>query len=73
MTALDREGITHVPVLIFNTKNKYSKEIGDLELKGQDSEYLKNYNRMTVNGAIPLSYDNRELIKEQFATKTKKM
>jgi hypothetical protein len=66
MVALDGEGIYNVPVLLFDSSNKYNKEnLNGIELVGQ----FNKYNTAMVDEAIPLSYANRDLIVEKFGTK----
>ena len=65
--ALKNAGIENVPVLLFDSSNKYSKEdITSLLLKGQFNEY----HREIIYDAIPLSYENRERVVKEFATQS---
>ena len=65
MVALMNEGIYHVPVLLFDSSNKYDKNtLTDFELVGQFNES----HTATVGEAIPLNYTNRDLVIEKFGT-----
>lgn len=69
MVALMNEGIYDVPVLLFDSSNKYDKDIlNNLELKGQ----FNKYHTAIVGEAIPLSYANRDLVIEKFGTMSEK-
>ena len=65
--ALQNAGIEDVPVLLFDTSNKYSKEdIPSILLNGQFNKYHREF----VFDAIPLSYENRERVIQNFATQS---
>jgi hypothetical protein len=65
--ALQNAGIENVPVLLFDTSNKYSKEdISSLLLKCQFNKYHREF----VFDAIPLSYENRDRVIQNFATQS---
>ena len=69
MVALEREGIHDVPVLLFDSSNKYDKSnIDELELTGQFSEW----HTAIIRDAIPLSYANRDAVIEKFGTMSKR-
>ena len=64
MVALSNEGIYDVPVLLFDYKNKESKQtLENFKLTGQFNEFHK----ATIKRAIPLSYANRDIIIEEFS------
>lgn len=72
MNALRAEGIWNVPVLLFDSNNKYSKEAMDsLTLHGQDFGDTRSDASRTVEDVLPLSYANRDQIIERFATQPK--
>lgn len=72
MNALRSEGIENVPVLLFDSNNKYSKEAMDsLTLHGQDFGDTRSDASRTVEDVLPLSYANRDQIVERFATQPK--
>ena len=65
--ALQNAGIENVPVLLFDTSNKYSKEdIPSMLLKGQFNKYHREF----VFDAIPLSYENQDRVVQNFATQS---
>ena len=65
--ALQNAGIDEVPVLLFDTSNKYSKEdIPSILLKGQFNKYHREF----VFDAIPLSYENHDRVIQNFATQS---
>ena len=67
MVALANEDIYNVPVLLFDSSNKTSKEnLNDFTLTGQFNEYRI----AIVEEAIPLNYANRDLIIEKFGTQS---
>ena len=69
--ALLGEGIYKMPVLLFDSSNKYSKEeIQSITLKGQDFGSSRSYASIDVKNAIPLSYANRDEIIKRFATQS---
>ena len=68
MVALSEEGIYDVPVLLFDSSNKLSKvTLNDFNLIGQFNEL----HSAVVSEAIPLNYENRDLVIEKFGTKSK--
>ena len=68
MVALANEGIYDVPVLLFDSSNKTSKEtLNNFKLTGQFNEY----HSAIVGDAIPFSYANRDLIIEKFGTQSR--
>ena len=63
--ALERADILEVPVLLFDTSNKYSKtDVAEMTLRGQFDRLAISF----VYDAIPLSYENRDRIISKFAT-----
>jgi len=67
--ALERAGIRKIPVLLFDTSNKYSKTAMDsMKLTGQDFGRSRSYATVTVEDVQPLSYGNRDVVIEKFAT-----
>lgn len=71
MVALNREGVDEIPVLLFDSRNKYSKvPLESLTLTGQDFGNQRSYDTVTVTNVLPLSYANREAIISRFATPT---
>ena len=63
--ALMRSGIDKIPVLLFDSSNKYSKSpIDKLNLTGQ----FNSRAGATVRDVQPLSYENRDNIVKTFAT-----
>ena len=65
--ALQNAGIESVPVLLFDTSNKYSKEdISSILLNGQFNKYHREF----VFDAIPLSYENRDRVIQNFGTQS---
>ena len=67
--ALLREGINKIPVLLFDSSNKYSKAAMDsLTLTGQDFGRSRSYATVTVNDVQPLSYANRDNVVKTYAT-----
>lgn len=67
MVALRRAGVTRVPVMLFDSENKYSKTpIDSMTLRGQ-------FNRTadaTVTDVQPFSRGNEETIREKFVNQT---
>ena len=71
MVALDNQGIDRVPVLLFDSSNKYSKTaMESLTLTGQDFNGATNTNRVTVRDVQPLSRGNRDVVAEKFGQQT---
>ncbi|MBQ6048688.1 MAG: hypothetical protein IJL40_05085, partial [Oscillospiraceae bacterium] len=69
MSALARAGVQRVPVLLFDSSNKYSKTaLEALVLNGQDFGSSRSYAQSTVLNLQPLSYANRDAIIKSFAT-----
>ena len=67
--ALSRSGVAQMPVLLFDSTNKYSKEPIDLiKLTGQDFGSSRSYDSVYVHDLMPLSYENRDQIVQKFAT-----
>lgn len=65
--AMQQEGIGSIPVLFFDSSNKYSKEeIGHLTLHGQDFGNTRSTAEVGVSDLLPLSYANRDQILERF-------
>ena len=65
--AMQQEGIESIPVLLFDSSNKYSKEeIGHLTLYGQDFGNTRSTAEVGVSDLLPLSYANRDQILERF-------
>lgn len=65
--AMQQEGIESIPVLLFDSSNKYSKEeIGHLTLHGQDFGNTRSTAEVGVSDLLPLSYANRDQILERF-------
>ncbi|MBP5741777.1 MAG: hypothetical protein J6W59_08505, partial [Bacteroidales bacterium] len=73
MVALDRAGIFQVPVLLFDSSNKYSKTpIEELVLTGQDFGRTKAIlEKATVRDLQPLSTGNKDVVAEKFSKKTR--
>lgn len=66
-TAMLRAGIENIPVLLFDSSNKYSKEnIGELLLHGQDFGNTRSSAAAYVYDLMPLSYANRDAIVQRF-------
>lgn len=71
MVAFDRAGIRKIPVLLFDSRNKYSKTAMDsLKLIGQDFNGRTNTDIETVQNVQPLSRGNRENLVSQFSMQT---
>lgn len=69
MVALNDAGVTKVPVLFFDSTNKYDKaEIDAIDLTGQDFGNSRSYATRTVRDLIPLSYENRDAVVRKYAT-----
>jgi len=70
--ALDRAGVRSIPVLLFDSGNKYSKQaIDSLTLTGQNFGKTWSDATVTVRDVQPLSYANRDAVIENFATQPK--
>lgn len=68
-TALSRAGINSIPVLIFDYSNKYSKtDVPEMTLQGQDFGRSRSYATETLRDLIPLSYENRDRIVQEYGT-----
>ena len=68
---LSRAYIRKVPVLLFDSSNKYDKEhIAEMVLQGQDFGRERSFARVTIEDLIPFNYENREEIIKKFATQT---
>lgn len=67
--ALLRAGVEHIPVLMFDSSNKYDKEtISELLLKGQDFGSNRSYAEVLAFDLMPLSYANRDRVVKEFGT-----
>ena len=63
MIALQRAGVEHVPVLLFDSSNKYTKTpLDSLRLYGQDFNGMRNSSRANVYDVLPLNQANRSAI-----------
>ena len=71
MVALRRQGITEVPVLLFDFSTKYSKTpLSELKLTGQDFGDRTNRATATVKDLTPLSTGNKQLIADKYGKQT---
>lgn len=71
MVTLRQNGISAVPVLLFDSRNKYSKTaIQTLELTGQDFNGQTNYQTAFVHDLQPLSRGNATTVSEKFSEPT---
>ena len=71
MVALRRQGITEVPVLLFDFSTKYSKTpLNELTLTGQDFGDRTNRATAIVNDLLPLSTGNKAAIADKYSKKT---
>ena len=71
MVVLDRNGVKHIPVLLFDMDTKYSKEpLSELKLEGQNFNGMRNYATTTVHDLVPLNRAHRAEIIEKFSKKT---
>ena len=69
--AMRNAGVEQIPVLLFDSSNKYSKsEIGELTLTGQDFGGTWSDARVQVHDLLPLSYENRDAAVERFTMPT---
>ncbi len=69
MAAMKGEGITQVPVLIFDSSNKYSKTaMGSASYLGQEFSSGVADGLANVENLVPLSYENRDQVVSTFAT-----
>ncbi len=67
-SALLAEGIGRIPVLLFDSSNKYDKApIEAIDLHGQDFGSSKSDATVTVTDILPFSYENREAIVEKYS------
>ncbi len=67
--ALYIEGIRSIPVLLFDSRNKYSKTALDtLDLKGQEFGDSRSDATVRLTDVQPLSYANRENIVQKYTT-----
>lgn len=68
-TALSRAGVESVPVLVFDSSNKYSKtDVPEMTVQGQDFGNSRSYATETLRDLIPLSYENRDRIVQEYGT-----
>ncbi len=67
--ALAREGVRSIPVLVFDSSNKYDKtDVPEMTLRGQDFGNGRSSDaRVTIRDLIPLNYANRDRIVEAFS------
>lgn len=66
-TALDRANVRSIPVLVFDSSNKNSKtDVPEMVLQGQDFGSSRSYDRVTLENMIPLSYENRDRIVQEY-------
>lgn len=69
--AMRNAGVEQIPVLLFDSSNKYSKsEIGELTLTGQDFGGTWSDAEVRVHNLLPLSYENRDAVVERFTMPT---
>ena len=69
--AMRNAGVGQIPVLLFDSSNKYSKsEIGELTLTGQDFGGTWSDAQVQVQDLMPLSYENRDAVVERFTMPT---
>lgn len=69
--AMRNAGVEQIPVLLFDSSNKYSKsEIGELTLTGQDFGGTWSDAQVQVHDLLPLSYENRDAVMERFTMPT---
>lgn len=69
--AMRNAGVEQIPVLLFDSSNKYSKsEIGELTLTGQDFGGTWSDAQVQVHDLMPLSYENRDAVVERFTMPT---
>lgn len=74
MVALSNAGIYKVPVLLFDSSNKYSKtHMDEMILGGQDFGSSRSLAVHGLTDVTPFNYANRDAIIEKFSTKTKMM
>jgi len=67
--ALKRAGVNSIPVLVFDSSNKYSKETTpEMTLRGQDFGSSRSYATETLRDLTPLSYENRDKIVQDYGT-----
>lgn len=66
-TALSRANVQSIPVLVFDSSNKYSKtDVPEMVLQGQDFGSSRSYDRVTLENLTPLSYENRDRIVQEY-------
>ena len=71
MAALRGAGLTEVPVLLFDSSNKYGKQaMESLRLVGQDFNGKTNTDSLSVKDVQPLSRGNLDTVREKFITKS---
>ena len=71
MVALERNGVYEVPVLLFDSGNKYSKKaMKEFVLHGQDFHGQKNYQQATVFDVYPLNQSHRQQIVNLYSKKS---
>ena len=69
--AMRNAGVEQIPVLLFDSSNKYSKsEIAELTLTGQDFGGTWSDAQVQVHDLLPLNYENRDAVVERFASPT---
>lgn len=67
VTALSRANVQSIPVLVFDSSNKYSKtDVPEMVLQGQDFGSSRSYDRVTLENLTPLSYENRDKIVQAY-------
>lgn len=68
-TALYRAGVDSIPVLVFDYSNKYSKtDVPEMTIQGQDFGHSRSNAAETLRDLIPLSYENRDRIVQEYGT-----
>ena len=68
-TALSRAGVDSIPVLVFDYSNKYSKtDVPEMTLQGQDFGRTRSNATETLRDLMPLSYENRNRIIQEYGT-----
>lgn len=71
MAALERNGVYEVPVLLFDSSNKYSKKpMKELRLLGQNFNGHHNISRATVFDVYPLNRNHRQQIVNLYSKQT---
>ena len=70
MVALNRAGVEEVPVLLFDSSNKYGKQPMDsIQLIQQDFNNRENTGTEIVRDLEPLSTGNRDTVRDKFSKK----